>query len=152
MKIKHKISRFEYETFNLVGCTTPSLKYRQLLQDLGDDDLFGKFGIEPDPKDDDLLELKILKAELETEYSDDELVVTDTEDREYWIRKLGRKVGLELVATNRAYPTTLDKLACLSDKDLHNAILYATEFSRSLDAKVKAAEKEYNDVAAGSAL
>lgn len=144
MEITHNISRFEYETFNLADCNTPSLKYRQLSQDIHDssqsisqfvthfvgDELTSKF----------IDVLISLTDELEEEYSKEELIVTEAEEREYWVRKLGKQAAIEMVIANTVTYNTMNKLSSLPDDDFDRAVALSNVMARELDARVKAVE------------
>lgn len=136
------MTRFEYETFELADYQVPSIRYRKICEDLNEGP-FAQFGmIEPE------LEafLPALKKEMEEQYDKEALVVTEEDEREYWIRLVGRKLAIELVVNNKATSKTMNMLASLPDDDFSRAVALSQIMAKELDAKVKASEATASNI------
>ena len=122
---------FEYELFELSDYKHPAMRYRKIMSDIN--------ALTTSPAMKAIAEAA--RDNMELLYDEEDLaLVTDDDEREYWVRYLGKKAAIELVTTNRIMHNTMDRISKLDDEDFDRAVALCTVMAKELDSRVKAAE------------
>jgi hypothetical protein len=123
------MTQYEYETFILADCTTLASKYKKICEDYT-----ANHGNSP---------YNEMKTKMEEQYTTVELESTDADERDYWIKSLGRAAGIQLITTSRVEHDTMFRMSCLDDDGFDQAIRLCTQVASEIDHKVKRAEQNY---------
>ena len=129
------ITRYEYETFELAHYTSPAMRYQKICRDL---ETTGYIETAHDILSD-------LKDEMEEKYSPAQLTLSDQDERDFWIRKLGTDAGVELVRTTRCSQETFHRIHCLPDEDMHKAIMISRHVASDFSTKIRKAEEDFTN-------
>lgn len=129
------ITRYEYETFELAQYTSPAMRYQKICKDL---ETTGYIENAHDILSD-------LKDEMEEKYSPVQLTLSESDEREFWIQKLGTDAGVELVRTTRCSQETFNRIYCLPDEDMHKAIMISRRVVNDFSNKIRKAEEDFKN-------
>jgi predicted HTH domain antitoxin len=82
-----------------------------------------------------------LKTEYESSYPVDELVMTESKESEYWIKRLAKQGAVELIAQGRVTSETMFKISSLPRKQFEECVAEVTKIASYLNHVTKEAEK-----------
>jgi hypothetical protein len=133
------ITKFEYTTFGLSEYTTVASKYRKICEDLN---TIKSVFLKSKEQKDCIRILKELKAEYESSYPADELVMTEQKEKEYWIKRLAKHGAVQLLAQGKVSAEIMFKMASLSSLDYEECVKETTKLSSYMNDVTQKAEKE----------
>lgn len=138
-------TKFEYTTFGLSEYTTVASKYRKICEDLN---TINSVFLKSKEQKDNIRILKELKAEYESSYPADELVMTEQKEKEYWIKRLAKHGAVQLLAQGKVSAEIMFKMASLSSLDYEECVKETTKLSSYMNDVTQQAEKEVmpNDI------
>jgi hypothetical protein len=132
-------TKFEYTTFGLSEYTTVASKYRKICEDLN---TIKSVFLKSKEQKDCIRILKELKAEYESSYPADELVMTEQKEKEYWIKRLAKHGAVQLLAQGKVSAEIMFKMASLSSLDYEECVKETTKLSSYMNDITQKAEKE----------
>jgi len=132
-------TKFEYTTFGLSEYTTVASKYRKICEDLN---TIKSVFLKSKEQKDIIRILKELKAEYESSYPADELVMTEQKEKEYWIKRLAKHGAVQLLAQGKVSAEIMFKMASLSSLDYEECVKETTKLSSYMNDITQKAEKE----------
>ena len=132
-------TKFEYTTFGLSEYTTVASKYRKICEDLN---TIKSVFLKSKEQKDCIRILKELKAEYESSYPADELVMTEQKEKEYWIKRLAKHGAVQLLAQGKVSAEIMFKMASLSSLDYEECVKETTKLSSYMNDVTQKAEKE----------
>ena len=132
-------TKFEYTTFGLSEYTTVASKYRKICEDLN---TIKSVFLKSKEQKDCIRILKELKAEYESSYPADELVMTEQKEKEYWIKRLAKHGAVQLLAQGKVSAEIMFKMASLSSLDYEDCVKETTKLSSYMNDITQKAEKE----------
>jgi hypothetical protein len=132
-------TKFEYTTFGLSEYTTVASKYRKICEDLN---TIKSIFLKSKEQKDNIRILKELKAEYESSYPADELVMTEQKEKEYWIKRLAKHGAVQLLAQGKVSAEIMFKMASLSSLDYEECVKETTKLSSYMNDVTQKAEKE----------
>ena len=132
-------TKFEYTTFGLSEYTTVASKYRKICEDLN---TINSVFLKSKEQKDNIRILKELKAEYESSYPADELVMTEQKEKEYWIKRLAKHGAVQLLAQGKVSAEIMFKMASLSSLDYEECVKETTKLSSYMNDVTQKAEKE----------
>ena len=132
-------TKFEYTTFGLSEYTTVASKYRKICEDLN---TINSIFLKSKEQKDNIRILKELKAEYESSYPADELVMTEQKEKEYWIKRLAKHGAVQLLAQGKVSAEIMFKMASLSSLDYEECVKETTKLSSYMNDVTQKAEKE----------
>lgn len=132
-------TKFEYTTFTLANYPTIASKYRKICEDLVDtsrpflknNDQKAKINI-----------LKELKADYESLHPEDELIMTEQKEKEYWVKRLAKHGAVQLLSQGKVSADIMFKMASLSSSDYEACVKETTKLSSYMNDITQKAEKE----------
>jgi hypothetical protein len=133
------ITKFEYTTFGLSEYTTVASKYRKICEDLN---TIKSVFLKSKEQKDCIRILKELKAEYESSYPADELVMTEQKEKEYWIKRLAKHGAVQLLAQGKVSADIMFKIASMSSNDYEECVKEITKLSSYMNDVTQKAEKE----------
>jgi hypothetical protein len=132
-------TKFSYTTFALSEYTTVASKYRKICEDLN---TIKSVFLKSKEQKDCIRILKELKAEYESSYPADELVMTEQKEKEYWIKRLAKHGAVQLLAQGKVSAEIMFKMASLSSLDYEECVKETTKLSSYMNDVTQKAEKE----------
>ena len=132
-------TKFEYTTFGLSEYTTVASKYRKICEDLNK---INSIFLKSKEQKDNIRILKELKAEYESSYPADELVMTEQKEKENWIKRLAKHGAVQLLAQGKVSAEIMFKMASLSSIDYEECVKETTKLSSYMNDVTQKAEKE----------
>lgn len=132
-------TKFEYTTFGLSEYTTVASKYRKICEDLN---TIKSVFLKSKEQKDCIRILKELKAEYESSYPADELIMTEQKEKEYWIKRLAKHGAVQLLAQGKVSAEIMFKMASLSSLDYEECVKETTKLSSYMNDITQKAEKE----------
>lgn len=138
-------TKFQYTTFGLSEYTTVASKYRKICEDLN---TINSVFLKSKEQKDNIRILKELKADYESSYPADELVMTEQREKEYWIKRLAKHGAVQLLAQGKVSAEIMFKMASLSSLDYEECVKETTKLSSYMNDITQKAEKEVmpNDI------
>ena len=133
------ITKFEYTTFGLSEYPTVVSKYRKICEDLN---TIKSVFLKSKEQKDCIRILKELKAEYESSYPADELVMTEQKEKEYWIKRLAKHGAVQLLAQGKVSAEIMFKIASMSSNDYEECVKEITKLSSYMNDVTQKAEKE----------
>jgi hypothetical protein len=130
-------TKFEYNSFTLSNYPTVASKYKKICDDLTLENKRSFFN-----KNKSLIQLlNDLKLEYESSYPTDELIMTETKEIEYWVKRLAREGAVELVSQGKVTASTMGRISSLPRKHFEECVAEVTKVASYLNHVSKEAER-----------
>lgn len=132
-------TKFGYTIFGLSEYPTVASKYRKICEDLN---LLERVFLKNREQKENISLLLELKAEYESSYPAEELVMTEQREKEYWIKRLAKHGAVQLLAQGKVSAEIMFKMASMSSNDYEECVKEITKLSSHMNHVTQKAEKE----------
>jgi predicted HTH domain antitoxin len=121
----------------LASYPTVASKYRKICEDLKIESSMSYFGRDKTRRK----LLTDLKTEYELSYPAEELIMTESKESEYWIKRLAKEGAVELIAQGKVTSITMSKISSLPRKQFEECVAEVTKIASYLNHISKEAER-----------